>query len=111
MKPFLLVVVAALSLPGMVFAQSTGPSVRPASAPSAAATPRSEGEVRKVDKEQGKITLKHGPLVNLDMPAMTMVFRVAEPKMLDAVKQGDKVKFTAANVNGALTITAIDVAK
>jgi Cu/Ag efflux protein CusF len=50
----------------------------------AATAPQSDGEVRKVDKEQGKITLRHGPLQNLDMPAMTMVFKVADPKVLAA---------------------------
>lgn len=76
-----------------------------------AAAPSIDGEVRKVDKEQGKVTLKHGPISNLDMPGMTMVFKVADPKMLDAIIQGDKVKFAADKVNGALTVTAIEVAK
>lgn len=82
-----------------------------APAASAAAAPSSDGEVRKVDKEQGKVTLKHGPIANLDMPGMTMVFKVADPKMLDTVKEGDKVKFSADRVNGAITVTAIQVAK
>lgn len=75
------------------------------------AAPQSDGEVKKVDKDAGKITIKHGPLVNLDMPAMTMVFRVNEPAMLNQVKAGDKVKFTAEKVNGAITITALQTAK
>lgn len=75
------------------------------------AAPQSDGEVRKVDKEQGKVTLRHGPLQNLEMPAMTMVFKVADPKMLDAIKEGDKVKFTAERVNGAITLTAIQATK
>lgn len=73
--------------------------------------PMADGEVRKVDKEQGKVTLKHGPIASLDMPGMTMVFKVADPKMLDAVKQGDKVKFAASNVNGNITVTVIEVLK
>jgi len=56
------------------------------------------------------VTLKHGPLTHLDMPAMTMVFKVADPKMLDTIKEGDKVKFTADRVNGAITVTAIQPA-
>jgi len=75
-----------------------------------APAPTTDGEVRKVDKEQGKVTLKHGPLTHLDMPAMTMVFKVADPKMLDTIKEGDKVKFTADRVNGAITVTAIQPA-
>ena len=70
----------------------------------------SEGEVRKVDKDAKKITLRHGPLTNLDMPAMTMVFQVQDPAMLDKVKTGDKVKFRAEKVDGAFTITHIDAA-
>lgn len=70
-----------------------------------------EGEVRKIDKEQGKVTLKHGPIENLGMPSMTMVFKVSDPKMLDTIKAGDKVKFAAANINGAPTVTAIEAAK
>jgi Cu(I)/Ag(I) efflux system periplasmic protein CusF len=79
--------------------------------PAAVAAPQSDGEVRKVDTQQGKVTLKHGPLANLDMPAMTMVFRVAEPKMLDGLKEGDKVRFTAERVNGAITVTVIQPAQ
>ena len=80
-------------------------------AASGSVSPASEGEVRKVDKEQGKVTLKHGPIANLDMPSMTMVFKVADPKMLDTLKEGDKVKFSADRVNGAITVTAIEAAK
>ena len=66
-----------------------------------------EGEVRKVDKDAGKITIKHGEIKNLDMPAMTMVFRVKDPAMLDEVKAGDKIKFAADNVNGSLTVVKL----
>jgi Cu/Ag efflux protein CusF len=67
----------------------------------------SDGEVRKVDKDAKKITIKHGPLTNLDMPAMTMVFQVADPAMLEQVKAGDKVKFEAEKVGGGYRITRI----
>lgn len=80
-----------------------------ASAPAAAAM--ADGEVRKVDKAQGKVTMKHGPIASLDMPGMTMVFKVADPKVLDGLKEGDKVKFAADRVNGAITVTAIEQAK
>ena len=76
-----------------------------------AASVNTDGEVRKIDKEQGKVTLKHGPIANLDMPGMTMVFKVADAKLLDAIKEGDKVRFAADRVNGAMTVTAIEVAK
>jgi Cu/Ag efflux protein CusF len=67
-----------------------------------------DGEVRKVDKEAGKITLKHGPIANLDMPSMSMVFRVKDPAMLDQVKPGDTVKFAAEKIGGQYTVTRIE---
>lgn len=70
-----------------------------------------EGEVKKIDKEAGKITLRHGELKNLNMAAMTMVFRVKEPAMLDRVKAGDKVKFSADRVNGAVTVVQLQAAQ
>ena len=74
-------------------------------------TALSEGEVRKVDKVTKRITIKHGPLQNLDMPAMTMVFQVKEPAMLDRVKAGDKVKFEARKIGAAFTVVYIEPAK
>jgi len=68
-----------------------------------------DGEVRKVDKDAQKITIRHGPLPSLDMPQpMTMVYRVQDPAMLDRVKAGDKVKFEAENIGGAFTVTKIE---
>ena len=76
-----------------------------------AAAPLSQGEVRKVDKDAAKITIRHGPLANLDMPAMTMVFQVKERAMLDQVKAGDKIQFVAEKVDGAFTVTRIETAR
>lgn len=70
----------------------------------------SDGEIRKVDKDAQKITIRHGPLKNLDMPPMTMVFRVKDPAMLDRVKAGDKIKFRAENQGGAFTVMQIEPA-
>ncbi len=70
-----------------------------------------DGEVKKVDKDAGKLTIKHGPLTNLDMPGMTMVFRVKDPAMLDQVKEGDKIQFVADRVNGAITVMELNPAK
>lgn len=67
----------------------------------------SEGEVRKVDKDAGKVTIKHGPLANLDMPPMTMVFRVEEPAMLDQVKAGDAIRFRVEKIGGNYTVTKL----
>jgi len=71
------------------------------------------GEVRKVDEPAAKITLKHGPIKNLDMTdeSMTMVFRVQDPAMLKGLKVGDKVKFDADRVNGQITITKMQKAR
>lgn len=69
------------------------------------------GEVTKIDTTQGKITLKHGPIKNLDMDSMTMVFVVVDPAMLKAVKPGDRVVFEADRVNGRLTVTKISKAR
>ena len=74
-------------------------------------TEMTEGEVRKVDIENKKITLKHGEIKNLDMPAMTMVFQVKNPSILDKVKAGDKIRFRAVNENGKLTVTEVQAAK
>lgn len=71
----------------------------------------SDGEIRKVDKGAKKITIKHGPLANLDMPPMTMVFQVNDPAMLEQVRAGDKVRFQAEKVGGAFTVTRIEPAK
>lgn len=81
-----------------------------ASAPAATtAAPMSEGEIKKIDTAAGKLTIKHGPLDNLGMEPMTMVFRVQDPAMLSKVEVGSKVRFIAEKVNGALTVTALDV--
>jgi Cu/Ag efflux protein CusF len=82
----------------------------PVTPPAAQASAMSEGVVRKIDTANAKITLKHGPLANLDMPPMTMVFRVQPPELLSGIKVGDKVKFHAESVNGVFTVTAIQAA-
>mgnify|MGYP001627216822 CR=1 FL=1 len=76
-----------------------------------AATEMTEAEVRKVDKDNKKITLKHGEIKNLDMPPMTMVFNVADPAVLDQIKAGDKVRFRAASEGGKMTVTEIQAVK
>jgi Cu(I)/Ag(I) efflux system protein CusF len=76
-----------------------------------AAAAMSSGEVIKVDKDTAKITIKHGPLANLNMPGMTMIFKVKDSSMLDQVKAGDKISFVAEKVDGALTVTKLEVAK
>jgi Cu/Ag efflux protein CusF len=103
---------AALSVPALVFAADKhhehhghgAGHAAPASATLAT------GEIKKIDKSGGKITIKHGPIENLGMSNMTMIFRVKEPALLDKVKAGDKIKFAAEKLNGALTVTRIETA-
>ena len=78
---------------------------------SLAAAQTADGEVRKIDKAQGKITLKHGEIKSIDMPPMTMVFKVKDASLLDRVKQGDKVGFTAEKIDGEYTVTGIEPRK
>lgn len=70
-----------------------------------------DGTVEKIDADAGKITLRHGEIKSIDMPPMKMAFRVADPKWLQTVQVGDKVKFDAAKVNGQFTVTALTVVK
>lgn len=71
----------------------------------------SDGEIRKVDQDAKKITIKHGPIANLDMPGMTMVFQVKDPALLDRAKAGDKVRFAAEKIGGAYVVTRIEPSK
>jgi Cu(I)/Ag(I) efflux system protein CusF len=75
--------------------------------PLAAQAQSADGEVRKIDRAQNKITLRHGEIKNLDMPPMTMVFTVAEPKLLDDLAVGQKVKFDAEKRDGVYTVVRI----
>jgi Cu/Ag efflux protein CusF len=70
-----------------------------------------DGEVRRIDKDAKKLTIKHGPITHLDMPPMTMVFQVKDPGMLEQVKVGDRIRFAAENIGGQLTVTQIEPAK
>lgn len=100
--------VAALLACAMPAAQAQDAQhLEAATAAAPAADGMSTGEVVKVDKATGRLTLRHGPLDNLGMGAMTMVFRVAEPAMLEQIRPGDKVRFVADMVGGALTVTTL----
>ena len=108
----------SLSLAGLLLAAGSAWAANDYPAPAKAdaqATPApsdmTEGEVRKVDMDTKKITLKHGEIRNLGMPGMTMVFQVKDPAMLDKVKVGDKVRFTAEKASGAIVLTNIEAAK
>lgn len=99
-----------LGAPFVHAAEDAASASASASAPAATtAVPMSEGEIRKVDAAAGKLTIQHGPLVNLGMEPMTMVFRVQDPVMLSKVRPGSKVRFVAEKINGVLTVTALEV--
>jgi len=100
------IVAAALAAP--VLAQQTANEHAAHSSSAAEKTAMSEGEVRKVDKDARKITLRHGPITNLGMPPMTMVFNVDDPALLDKVEAGDKVKFHAEKSGGAFVVRQLD---
>ena len=73
--------------------------------------PMTDGEVRKVDLANGKVTLKHGEIKHMDMPGMTMVFTAKDKGLLTGLKVGDKVKFMAENANGQMLVTGIEATK
>ena len=105
-----MLMMAAIAAAHAVDAVAQTPPDAPATYAQAApaAAPMSDGEVRRIDKDAGKITLKHGPIPSLDMPEMTMVFRVKDPALLDQVKAGDKVRFTADKIGGQYTVVSIE---
>ena len=110
MKSLAIVALVAVALPATTFSQAPTDHSAHHSA-QASANALADGEVRKVDKDAKKITLRHGPIPSLDMPPMTMVFHVRDAAVLDALKQGDKVKFSASKANGVYTVESVEVVK
>lgn len=111
-----LILIGLLAAGGPTLAQNqsnehTAHHPAPAATTVAAAEGTTEAEVRKVDKAAKKITLKHGPIKNLDMPGMTMVFQVQDAALLDKVQAGDQVRFTADKINGAYVVLSIESVK
>ena len=96
-----------VALPLASHAQATSDQAQTAAAPSASLT---DGEIKKVDADNGKVTIKHGEIKNLDMPGMTMVFTAKDKSMLANLKPGDRVKFVAACEGGKLVVTEIQAA-
>jgi len=97
MMKFMLLTLGLISLGSMALAQTS--------------SGKAEGEIRKIDKEAGKITIKHGPIEAMDMPGMTMVFRAADPGLLDKLKVGEAIMFTVEKQNGAFFITGGEAKK
>jgi Cu/Ag efflux protein CusF len=67
-----------------------------------------DGEIREIDKGSKSLTIKHGPIANIDMPAMTMAYQVKDPKMLNELKAGDKIKFAVDKMGGTYVVTRIE---
>ena len=88
-------------------AQSSSASTPPAAAP-AASKEMAEAEVRRVDRSAKKVTLKHGPIKSLDMPSMTMVFQVRDEKLFDLLQPGQRILFSAEQLQGAYVVTAVE---
>lgn len=102
MKP-----IAAIRVRLLLLHRSLLLSLLLAAVPLSAQTLDSRGEVMKIDHTTGRVTLRHGGVRSLDMPSMTMVFRVADPKLLEGVAAGDQVRFAADKVGGQYTIVAL----
>lgn len=102
-------ITCVLALP--VFAQSAAPHAHGAPAAKAASSEMYEGQVRRVNKETRRVTLAHGPMKALDMPAMTMAFPVKDPALLANLKEGDKVRFAVEMSGENLVVTRIEPAK
>ena len=93
---------------------AVGLALAPVSAPAAnheGAARATEGEVRSVDRDAKKVTIRHGPIANLDMPAMTMVFQIKDPALLELVKAGDKIRFVADKVGGQFWVMRMEPAQ
>ena len=80
-------------------------------APAAPASAMVDGEIRKIDKDSGKVTIKHAEIKSLDMPAMTMVFLFKDASKIDGLKVGDKIKFDAVDEKGKMFVTKIEIVK
>jgi len=106
---FTMALATALALPLAVSVPAAAQTSAPAVVPPVAEM--AEGEIRKISKDTGKLTIKHGPIKSLDMPPMTMVFTAKDPTMLDTVAVGDKVRFVAVDEGGKMLVTNIQPAR
>ena len=99
--------IVALSSP-LLAGAATATDANSSTATEAAAVALTNGEIKKVDLDTGKMTIQHGPLINLHMPAMTMVFKAKDPSILKTLKTGDKVRFMAESIGGSLVVTTLE---
>ena len=108
---------AVISIASLLFAPGGYAAGEPSADNAAGTTSADSGQamtsgvVKKVDKGAGKVTIRHGPIENLGMPQMTMIFRVKDPEMLDRLKEGDEIRFVADKVDGAYTVMQFEPVK
>jgi Cu(I)/Ag(I) efflux system periplasmic protein CusF len=105
--PLLAATFVAAALPALAQHDHSGHGMSMGATASAPAKDFTKGEVKGIDKQAGKVTLKHGEISNLGMPAMTMVFKAKDPAALGKLKVGDAVAFKAENLGGVYTVTEI----
>lgn len=111
LKISLATLLVSLGMSGIALAAPDNASNMTAAATSAASVKLTAGEVRKVDLEQGKLTIKHEALENLDMPGMTMVFKATDANLIKDVKQGDKILFRVEKTDAGFMIVRLEQAK
>lgn len=100
-----------LSLATLMPVSAMAQAATDAAKSSTAAASMTDGEVRKIDKDTGKVTIKHGEIKHLEMPGMTMVFNAKDKTLLDKVQVGDKISFMVVSEGGKMVVTAIEPAK
>ena len=105
----LLMIVALSIVSGAAVAQHAGHGSAPTKAAAQAADEWAQAEVRRIDADTARLSLRHGPIKSLDMPPMTMMFNVASPQLLEGLKVGDRVRFKVISASGKYTITALEV--
>jgi len=66
-----------------------------------------KGTVKKIDIKSEKVTVIHEELVDLGMPAMTMVFRLARADVMEKLSEGREIELVADRVNGKLTVVEL----
>ena len=109
-----MLIAALLALAGATAVYATGSADRGAAPDAGREQGRAalaEGEIRRIDREAKKVTIRHGPLRNLDMPAMTMVFKVKDAAILDRLQPGDKVHFEAEKIGAGYVVTRMEPAR
>lgn len=111
MKQTNIVVAALLSLAALLPVSATAQAATDAAKSVTASASMTDGEVRKIDKDASKITIKHGEIKHLDMPGMTMVFSAKDKALLDKAQVGDKIRFMVVSEGGKMVVTAIEPAK